>query len=190
MNFRCLLIVVLFSLFSSCSLFAQLTDSLTTEPTHSVKRAAILSAIIPGGGQIYNHIASPKRQKKGFWKVPLIYAGLGATTYLLISNQQRVNLYKNEYLQREAVNFQPGVYYHPETASYDAQALLTLHSGYQTNRDLMILAVTGVYLINILDAVVNAHFVNFDISDDLTMRVQPRLLYAYTPGISFQFNFH
>ena len=60
------------------------TDSVKV---HSAKKASILSAIIPGAGQIYNHLAMPKGSKKAYWKVPLIYAGLGLTTYYLIQNQ-------------------------------------------------------------------------------------------------------
>ncbi|MEZ4890585.1 MAG: DUF5683 domain-containing protein [Crocinitomicaceae bacterium] len=53
---------------------------------HSVKLAAILSAALPGAGQVYNHIAMPKGKKKAYWKVPLIYAGLGVTGYFAVKN--------------------------------------------------------------------------------------------------------
>jgi len=50
------------------------------------KKAALLSACIPGGGQVFNSIHTSGR-KNAFWKVPLIAAGIGGTTYLLIQNQ-------------------------------------------------------------------------------------------------------
>ena len=165
---------------------AQKLDSTITEKPHSVKLAAILSAALPGSGQIYNHIAMPKGKKKAFWKVPLIYAALGTTTYFMISNQSKVNLYKNEYLQRiDSGAISPGL------AQYDNNAILTLHDQSQNNRDLMILATAGVYIINILDAAVEAHFVNFDISEDLTMHVRPTMMMGFspTPGLSLRFNF-
>lgn len=161
-----------------------------TEKTHSVKLATILSATLPGSGQIYNHIAMPKGKKKAFWKVPLIYAGLGVTTYFLISNQRNMMIYRNEYLDREELGYlTTGQFVNPATSTYDAQALLTLHEQHQTNRDLMILATAGVYLINILDAAVEAHFVNFDISEDLSMSFRPKIMMGFSPGLSVSFNF-
>lgn len=163
---------------------AQQSDSTDIEKPHSVKLATILSAVLPGSGQIYNHIAMPKGKKKAYWKVPLIYAALGTTTYFMISNQSKVNLYKNEYLQRmDSGLISPGL------AQYDNNAILTLHDQYQNNRDLMILATAGVYIINILDAAVEAHFVNFDISEDLTMHVRPTMMLGFSPGLSLRFNF-
>lgn len=161
-----------------------------TEKTHSVKTATILSAVLPGAGQIYNHIAMPKGKKKAFWKVPLIYAGLGVTTYFLISNQRNMMIYRNEYMDREELGYlTTGGYVNPATAGYDPQALLTLHENYQTNRDLMILATAGVYLLNVLDAAVEAHFVSFDISEDLTMSFRPKVMMGFSPGLSVSFNF-
>lgn len=201
MGFR---IIFLLSLYSCISLTsnAQEPDSIKvenkrkakndtiTEKTHSVKNATILSAVLPGSGQIYNHIAMPKGKKKAFWKVPLIYAGLGVTTYFLISNQRNMMIYRNEYLDREELGYlSTGQHINPITAGYDAQALLTLHEGYQTNRDLMILATAGVYLLNVLDAAVEAHFVNFDISEDLTMSLRPKVMMGFSPGLSVSFNF-
>ena len=161
-----------------------------TEKKHSVKTATILSAVLPGAGQIYNHIAMPKGKKKAFWKVPLIYAGLGVTTYFLISNQRNMMIYRNEYLDREELGYLgTGQHVNPVTAGYDAQALLTLHEGHQSNRDLMILATAGVYLLNVLDAAVEAHFVSFDISEDLTMSLRPKVMMGFSPGLSVSFNF-
>ena len=201
MGFRIIFLLFLYSCISLTS-NAQEPDSIQvdnkikvkndtiTEKTHSVKTATILSAVLPGSGQIYNHIAMPKGKKKAFWKVPLIYAGLGVTTYFLISNQRNMMIYRNEYLAREELGYLgTGQHVNPLTAGYDAQALLTLHEGYQTNRDLMILATFGVYLLNVLDAAVEAHFVNFDISEDLTMSVRPKVMMGFSPGLSVSFNF-
>ena len=60
--------------------------------THSWKRACLFSAVVPGSGQIYNHIAMPKGKKKAYWKVPLIYAGLGATTYFVVKNNMLITV--------------------------------------------------------------------------------------------------
>ena len=188
MNLRVLISVILTLSISSYT-NAQSNDSLTVNKKHSVKLATLLSTGLPGAGQVYNHIGMPKGKKKAYWKVPLIYAGLGATTYLLISHQSNMNLYRREYLGRIEQELAPGQFIDPATASYDNQALLTLQEDYQGKRDMMILATAGIYIINILDAAVEAHFVEFDISDDLTMSLRPRIMMGYSPGLSLRFNF-
>lgn len=164
------------------------SDTLSVEKTkdtiHSPTKAALLS-LIPGGGQIYNHIAMPKGKKKAYWKVPLIYAGLGVTGYYAIKNNIDQKALKEEYLFRSDYGY-PNL---TEYAEYDDQGVLTLFETKRTNRDLMIFAFILVYGLNILDAHVEAHFVNFDISKDLSLSIQPRLHDFRTPGIAFSFNF-
>lgn len=154
-----------------------------TAKTHSWKKACLFSAVVPGSGQIYNHIAMPKGKKKAYWKVPLIYAGLGVTTYFAINNNSMMKAYRKEYEHRKdgssPLNF----------AQYDDQSLLTLYTTHRSRRDFAILGIGVVYLLNILDAGIEAHFVNFDISNDLSMSIHPT---AYTPntyGLSFRFKF-
>ncbi|NBP28713.1 MAG: hypothetical protein EBV23_03915 [Flavobacteriia bacterium] len=86
------------------------------------KKAALCSAILPGVGQVYNSIHSSKR-KNAYWKVPLIYAGLGATSFLLIQNQQTVNSIKTEYAARQI-----GPALNPLWIDYDNFALISLAS--------------------------------------------------------------
>lgn len=160
-----------------------------TVKVHSVKKAMIFSAVLPGAGQVYNHIAMPKGQKKAFWKVPLIYAGLGATSYFLITNQAQVKSLKNEYNNRLASL--PG---DPQWENYDDQGVLTLFSQYQRNRDLSILGLSLVYLLQVADAGVEAHFVRFDVSRDLSMQIRPTLIpnglsLLPTSGMSMQLDF-
>ena len=152
---------------------------------HSVKKAVILSAIVPGSGQIYNHIAMPKGKKKAFWKVPLIYAGLGATSYFLITNQQSQKELRTEYSNR-----QDDTYVIPDKwSAYDDQGILTLYDQYLDWRDLSILGLAGVYLIQIVDAGVEAHFVDFDISEDLSMSLSPTFMPNYSAGLSVRLKF-
>ncbi|MES2799495.1 MAG: DUF5683 domain-containing protein [Bacteroidota bacterium] len=156
---------------------------------HSVKKAMIFSAVVPGAGQIYNHIAMPKGQKKAFWKVPLIYAGLGTTGYFLITNQQKVKSLKTEYTNRLEGNPTD-----PQWEIYDDQGVLSLFTQYQNNRDLSILGIALVYLFQVADAGIEAHFVRFDVSRDLSLMVRPKFqttTFSYVPysGLSFQFDF-
>jgi hypothetical protein len=154
---------------------------------HSVRTALLLSAGLPGAGQVYNHIAMPKGKKKAYWKVPLIYAGLGATTYLLITNQRNVSSLRAEYTYMEN-NF--GAHSDgSEWIGYDQSGVLELHSQYQTWRDLSIVAVGLVYLLQVADAGVEAHFVNFDVSHDLSLRLDPTILNGRTPGLALSLKF-
>ena len=142
------------------------------------KKAALLSACIPGGGQVYNSIHTSGR-KNAFWKVPLIAAGIGGTTYLLIQNQRLVQSIKTEYNQRQiggAVN--------PNWVDYDDLALVSLYDQYARLRDLSILGIGAVYAIQILDAAVEAHFLSFDVSKDLSLLIRPSLINSSALGMT------
>ncbi len=159
----------------------------TTEmdTTHSPKRAALLSALLPGAGQVYNHLAKPKGKKNAFWKVPIIYAGLGATAYFALENHRMQRLFKDEYtfrVQNSGTNL-------TGYEQYDAQGILTLYENSLRSRDLMLFAFLAVYGLNVLDAHVEAHFVNFDVSKDLSLQLSPIMHDFSTPGISLSLNF-
>lgn len=152
---------------------------------HSVRDALIFSALVPGAGQVYNHIYMPKGKKKAFWKVPLIYAGLGATGYFLWTNQQTVKELKTEYTNR-----QNGGTLSDKWSLYDDYGILTLFQQYQNQRDLSILSVGFVYLLQLADAGIEAHFVRFDISEDLSMCIYPSFPMGQTVGIGMRWNFN
>lgn len=180
-------LAVLFCLFSFSS-FSQ-EDSLQSDikqkktasdtvKTHSIRTAILLSAAVPGAGQIYNHIAMPKGKRKAYWKVPLIYAGLGTTTYFLISNQQAQKSLKTEYKLRL-----DGLTGDEKWSSYDDQGVLQLYEQRARWRDLSIIGVALVYLLQVTDAGVEAHFVNFDVSPDLTLSIDPVVLNQRSVGV-------
>lgn len=153
---------------------------------HSPKKAALLS-LLPGAGQIYNHIAMPKGKKKAFWKVPLIYAGLGVTGYFAIKNHVVQKTLKEEYIFRDKNGYpNPDL---PQYANYDKQGILTLYENKKRSRDLMIFAFVAVYGLNILDAYVEAHFINFDVSKDLSLSIRPKMQDLKTVGIAIRLNF-
>lgn len=155
------------------------------DTVHSPKKAALLS-ILPGAGQIYNSIAMPKGKKHAYWKVPLIYAGLGVTAYFFLKNNRKQRMLKKEYLYRTEYGA-PNL---AEYAQYDNQGILTQFEAARRNRDLMIFAFIAVYGLNILDAYVTAHFINFDISKDLSLSIRPKLLNLQTIGVGFTFSLH
>lgn len=185
------LTIALFSL--STLLFSQEnTDSLQVDsiPQHSIKKAIIYSSVLPGAGQFYNYKAIPagtKGRGNVFWKVPLFYAGIGATGYFLVNNQATLISLKHEYKDR--ANGLPSSALNPEWSDYDSTGIVTLYQRYATRRDLSILAFGAAYLFQIVDAGIGAHFVKFDISENLTMQIQPVLLNNTTAGLGFTFNF-
>lgn len=166
--------LIILSLFFSIRILGQTVDSVSI---HSVKKATIYSAVIPGAGQVYNHLAMPKGKKKAFWKVPLIYAGLAGTGYLVLQNNQLRKAYRAEYDYRETNNAASNYF------QYDQSGLLTLHNEARSQRDLFIAAFGLVYLLNVVDAGIEAHFVTFDVSENLTVSFQPS--YGTSQGIGF-----
>lgn len=168
------------------------TDSLilsgvVKDTSHSPRKAALFSTLLPGAGQVYNHLAMPKGKKKAFWKVPIIYAGLGVTGYFAIQNHIEQKRLKNEYTYR-IDNEMPNPD-NPDLFQYDNQGILTLFQGAERSRDLMIFAFIAVYALNILDAHVSAHFVEFDVSQDLTLNIRPSLQQLNSPGLALTLNF-
>lgn len=180
--------VLLIAVFSFAQEQKTVVDS---SKIHSPKRAATLSLMVPGAGQIYNHRAMPKGKKKAWWKVPLIYAGLGATGYLMVENHILQRDFKDEYIHR-AENGEPSASFlndYPEYSQIDHQGTLQLHQNFKSSRDMMIMGFLAVFGLNILDALVEAHFVDFDVSPDLSFSASPIMQDQRTPGIALTFNF-
>lgn len=154
-----------------------------TVKKHSVLKAALFSVVLPGAGQVYNHIAMPKGQKKAYWKVPLIYAGLGATGYFIYKNHMTQRDLKAEYRFREASKFT--LKNDERWLEYDANAILQLYQKHLNQRDLFILGFGLVYLLQVADAAIEAHFVRFDISENLTLQLRPAIIQnPYTMSMS------
>ena len=160
-------------LFFSLAAFGQQEDSTaavfrtTGEPLaevqtgeHNPTKAVILSAVLPGAGQIYN---------KRWWKAALFWAGLGASIYAIHFNETEMMKYRGAYIDR-----QNGIA--DDYPFYTDDQLEVLNSFYRRNRDLSILITTGVYFLNILDAYVDAKLVDFEVGDDLSLRVEPAIL--------------
>lgn len=175
-------------------------DSTTVDSnvyTHVTRRAAIFSAIIPGSGQIYNEIGHRKvsnRKNRAWWKVPLIYGGLGACGYYFYQNNKWANLTKQEYLFQEK---NPGSILDERFTGYSTSQLLNgddnSFAGYDNfarNRDLLIFGFVGIWALNVIEAYVDAHFVSFDVSDDLSMSWNPTVIGNQAPGVSLRLNFN
>lgn len=123
------------------------------------KKATILSAILPGAGQVYNGKA---------WKVPLLYAGFMTDLYFIGFNNKRYQTF------REALfAFDEGD--SSQFPSLNRDALVRNVDYWRQNRDLTILLLGAIYALNLIDANVDAHLSGFDISDDLAMKIEPNV---------------
>lgn len=149
----------------------------------------LYSAILPGAGQVYNHTLLPRTSRRKwnvYWKVPLIYAAFGGSMYMLVSNQVEIGNLKKEYKFRQDNGGQQS---NSKYFNLDDQSIIQLHNQSQTQRDLFILTSLLVYVINILDASVEAHFINFDVSDDLSMHVYPTSQPGFRLGMGVALRF-
>ena len=123
------------------------------------KRAGLYSAILPGAGQVYT---------KKYWKVPIIYAGLITSAYYIKENHSLYNLYKQTYINRWEGNRTDEF-----TNRYTDANLLTLTEHYRRNTEVSALLFTLTYVLNIVDASVSAHLFDYDISEDISLHIQP-----------------
>ncbi|MBO7616439.1 MAG: hypothetical protein J6T22_04450 [Bacteroidales bacterium] len=168
------------------------TKTAKAKKTHSPTKATIMSACLPGLGQIYN---------RNWWKVPIVYAGLGGLGYLAYSNYSEYRSYLHAY------EFKTGDL--PEGTSlsqhetdlankYADSQLQTYKEAYRRDFEFYSILTVAWYGLNILDACVDGHLYTYDISDDLSLSIDPYLRSAESPiktphyaqvGLSFQLNF-
>ncbi len=154
-----------------CILLSSAVFSQKINKDKSPKKAALYSATIPGLGQIYT---------KKYWKVPIVYAGIITSVYFIDENNKQYKKYKNAALQSyETEQNQLG---------YTYSELKTLKDHYRRNRDVSYFSLIGIYLLNIVDASVNAHLYNFDVSDDISINIKPHLS-LYNSGVTLSLNF-
>ena len=192
-------------IFSSCLLSqapaaAQTTDSLARDTTsmrtdtlqkkrHDPRKATIKSAIIPGWGQIYNG---------KYWKVPLVYAAIGIPAYTFFYNKK---WYDRTRMAARMISGTP-----PDTANYKSRvneqlwvffnrpntlpSLLNYRNQYRKDMDYSILITLLMWGLNVVDATVDGHLKEFDIGNDLSLKIKPTLLQGpAAAGISFSLSF-
>jgi hypothetical protein len=132
------------------------------DSTHSPHKALIRSAIIPGWGQLYNH---------RWWKVPFIYAGIGLLGDAIVYNQHYYSIFLKEAQLREK-GIQEGRL--PEYTQVSDADIINAQDGYRRNRDLCILATLGAWGIQMIDAYIDAKFIQrFTMDNDLSFKIKP-----------------
>ena len=123
------------------------------------KVASKKSAIIPGWGQIYND---------SWWKVPILYAGLGVSIYYIDFNHQEFKYWEG--VAKNELAKPPN-----EQDSNLLRQAQTLADNWRSNRDLVFLTTLGIYALQIIEASIDAHLKGFDIDEDLAFNLKPKV---------------
>ena len=157
------------------------------------RTATWMALIFPGGGQIYN---------RKYWKLPIVYGGFVGCIYALSWNQSTYTDYRNAYVDimdddpntKSYEDFLPP-HYEIDTSMEDwlKDVFKQRKNKYRRYRDLSIFAFAGMYIISAIDAYVDAELSHFDISPDLSFRVEPNIMInpigTPTAGFSLALNF-
>jgi hypothetical protein len=182
---KIVLISILFFIIGTVSLFAQVKKDtvLVVKDTTAIPeinpltpaKAAFYSAILPGLGQAYN---------KKYWKIPLVYGAIGTSLYFYIDNNKKYNQYRDAYKRRLEG-------YNDDNYQFlDNSRLIAGQKFYQRNRDLSALFVVGFYVLNIIDANVDAALIQFNVNERLSMRpeIYPNDV-TFRPNVGLTFNY-
>ncbi len=143
--------------------------------SHSPHKATLYSAVLPGLGQAYN---------KKYWKIPIIYAGFGVFYYLVDYNNDEYQLWRNAYYH--ALTNEDGS--EPPVNDYEAMFgdntnfLRDRKNSARRYRDLNYILMGIWYMINVVDAAVDAHLFNWNVDDDLSLKIEPHIHNQYVSG--------
>ena len=147
----------------------------TTEVSH-INRATTLAMICPGAGQIYN---------KSYWRLPIVVGGFATTIYCIDWNNRGYQRFQKAYRLLAEYESNPDPTLYPNgspdefNGRYSASFLKNLRNSYRRNRDLCIILTAGLYILQIVDAHVDAHLRDYDISKDLSVSLTPTIGYSY-----------
>lgn len=150
---------------------------------HSPKKAALYSALLPGLGQAYN---------KKYWKIPIIYAGVGTLIYFINLNHKEYKKFREAYIYVSNGDSVPTD--NDYVNKYSKDALLQGKNYYRGNLELTYILSGVLYILNIIDATVDAHLFEYDIGDNLSMSIKPAynhdlILNRPITGIKLSFKF-
>ena len=168
---RRLSIFLLIFLISLSSVSAQ-NDSVVEQKKHNPKRATLYSAVLPGLGQAYN---------KKYWKIPVVYAGIGTIFYFAHTNGSEYRTYRDAFDYKNGTKTNVNAETKELADKYSSENLIIIRDYYRRNMELSWIIMALWYGLNIIDATVDAHFFEYDIGDDLTLKVEPMIEtnYAY-----------
>ncbi len=163
-------------------------DSADKKRKQHYHRATLYSAILPGAGQVYN---------KKYWKVPIVYAAIGIPAYFYFYNKNYYN--EAQYALEVTINGSTGDSlakvnpdFLPLVESGNTTAIINVRDEARKNQDYSVLFFLLFYGLNILDATVDAHLKDFNVSSDLSFKIKPMIMPGPSPsaGITVAFNLH
>ena len=175
-------VVISFSLFGQKdnALIIKSKDSISTKAYSidplSPAKAAFYSAVLPGLGQAHN---------KQYWKIPVIYAGLGTGISIYSWQNKQYNRYRDAY-KRRVLGFTDDEF--PETSD---ESIIRAQQYHKKNRDLALLSTVLFYILNIVEANVSAHLAQFNVNKNLSLN--PNIYqdeFTFQPKVGITFNYH
>ena len=141
-------------------------DTLLLVPKHDPRKATMRSLIIPGWGQAYNH---------EYWKIPLVYGAIGTAAGFYVYNNSWYKRTKKAFeikVNEDTARFSS---IHPVLQTLSPQSLQVYRNGFRRNRDYSALYFILLWGLNVADATVFAHLREFDVNDDLSLKISPVL---------------
>jgi Family of unknown function (DUF5683) len=178
----CLLFVLL-----SWNLTAQITPVVPSDSTkmqkawhlsHSPLKATTLALVLPGAGQAYN---------KKYWKMPIVYAGLGTCVYFIQTNTTQYRFWKGAYIALNDTD--PNTNPTGDAVGLSSTQLKSNTVLMKKYLDVSYMSLLGVYVLQAIDANVDAHLFYFDVSPNLSLHWTPAVSPKFT-GLQLNFNFH
>ena len=184
---RVFFILILFCVFSFGGQGQVNIDSLDKEKF--IKRSTVLSALIPSAGQIHNTKIKPDHiRSRLWWKIPVIYGGISTTGYFIYFNQNEFKNIRTERLNRQN-GIAPNLY-----AFYSSSQLKILQEEYRRLRDISVISFLGFYLLQIIDANVEANLFLFDTDDNLSLKMDLKNYIGtpqtFLPSLTFTYTFN
>lgn len=124
-------------------------------------KAAFYSAALPGLGQAYN---------KKYWKIPIVYGAIGTALYFYFDNDKIYDRYRNAYKRRLA-GFTDDEFYGPVEGPFISEdALIRAQRTLKRNKEMSMLVAVGLYVLNIIDANVDAHLLQYNMDENLSFK--------------------
>lgn len=165
------LVIFIAFLATGNTLFSQENDRLILDSKSTVKenidfnalapaKAGFYSAVLPGLGQIYN---------KRYWKLPLVYGALGTGIYFYRRNSQQYNRYRKAFRLRK-YGLQDEFTSDTGEELLSTDVLESAQEYYRRNRDLSLLITIGLYILQVVEASVDAHLIHHNVNDNLSFK--------------------
>lgn len=184
------LLILLIVFIPFARLFAQdqapqtpIRDSIPVN-VHSPHKASLYSAVLPGLGQAYNH---------KYWKIPIVYVGFGAIAYFIKTYDKQYKDFRDAYVWSLTDKTTPAP--NDLVNKYSSDNLLVGRQYYRRNLEVSVIVAGVWYVLNIVDATVDAHFFDYNINEDLSIQMNPWIappslgLKHSVPGLTLSMRF-